>query len=71
MALLIALKVRTLSYLFTQKAFINPKSDVLTLRAKCIYIKTIFLFTFITDFTVFLAYLNYIIESSKFRCQLL
>lgn len=42
MALLIALKVRTLSYLFTQKAFINPKSDVLTLRAKCIYIKTIF-----------------------------
>lgn len=41
-ALLIALKVRTLSYLFTQKAFIHPKSDVLTLRAKCIYIKTIF-----------------------------
>ena len=42
MALLIALKVRTLSYRFTQKAFIHPKSDVLTLRAKCIYIKTIF-----------------------------
>lgn len=42
MALLLAVKVRTLQYLFTQKEFVNPKPNVLTLGAKYIYIKTFF-----------------------------
>lgn len=76
MSLSIAIKVRILSYLLPQKAFTNPKSDVLTRGANSMHVKTVFLFfvrlfVCFTDFTVFLAYLKNIIESSKYKSQLL
>lgn len=40
MALFIVLKVRVLSYLVTLKAFINLKSDVLTLEVKRMHSRT-------------------------------
>lgn len=69
MAPLIALKVETLSYLLTPKAFMNPKPDVLTLGANSMHVRTVFVHLYYY-FTVFLAYLNNIIESSKCRHQL-
>lgn len=40
MVLLITVKVRTFSYLLTQKALIKLKSDVLTLEVKGMHVRT-------------------------------